>query len=158
MAPQMETFRGKLLAALVILIALPIWLPFLVIALFLFLLHRVALHVLIWVCWLPRGKNVLLVYSDSPIWHEYMTNQVLPLVKNRAIVLNWSERKKWPRWSLAAQAFWSFGGGNAFNPLVVVFRPTRPAKVFRFWAAFKDWKHGRTESVEAIRRQMLAYL
>jgi hypothetical protein len=47
--------------------------------------------------WLPRGKDIIVVYSDSSIWHEYMTNEVLPLLQERAIVLNWSERNRWPR-------------------------------------------------------------
>ncbi len=154
MSGQKTKFREKFLAVFLFLIALPIWLPFLVIVLTLFILRRVAVHILVWLCWLPRGKNVLLVFSDSPIWYEYMTTHILPLVRNRAVVLNWSERKKWARWSLAAQAFRSFGGESAFNPLVVVFRPMRPARVFRFWAAFKDWKHGRTGQVKRLMEEL----
>lgn len=156
-----ETFVEKLRIAflvLLILIALPIILPLVVIALLLSLLHRMAVHALIWLVWLPRGKDILLVYSDSPIWHEYMTAQILPLVQSRAVVLNWSERKEWPKWSLAAHAFRTFGGDREFNPLVVLFRPLRPALVLRFWSAFRDWKHGRPESVEAIKRQLLTAL
>jgi hypothetical protein len=58
------------------------------------------LYLLVWALWLPRGKDVLLVYWDSPIWHEYVTTQILPLVQDRAVVLNWSERKKWSHRSL----------------------------------------------------------
>jgi hypothetical protein len=63
---------------------------------------------------------VLLVYSDSPIWQEYITTQVLPLVRERAVVLNWSVRKKWSRSSLAFAVFHHFGGASDFNPLVVL--------------------------------------
>jgi hypothetical protein len=92
---------------------------------------------LVWVLWLPRGKNVLLVYSDSPIWHEYMLTEVMPPLGKHAIVLNWSERSKWPWWSFRVYVFHCFAGDREFNPLVVLFRPFRRARVFRFWSAFK---------------------
>jgi len=87
-----------------------------------------------------------------------MSAEVVPLMPERAVVLNWSERKKWPRWSLARHAFRTFGGQREFNPIVVVFRPLHRAEVFRFWQAFKDWKHGHTEPVERLRQRLLAAL
>jgi hypothetical protein len=112
------------------------------IALTLGLAHRAALYALVWTLWLPKGRDILFVYSDSPIWHEYMTTQILPLVQSRAVVLNWSERKLWPWLSLAVSVFHSFGGGREFNPLVIIFRPFARAKLFRFWQPFQDWKRG----------------
>jgi hypothetical protein len=87
-----------------------------------------------------------------------MATQVLPLVQERAVVLNWSERKKWPRWSVEVAVFHHFGGAGDFNPLVVLFRPFRFARVFRFWSAFKDWKHGYKGPVERIREELIATL
>ena len=101
---------------------------------------------------------MLFVYSDSPIWHEYMTTQVLPLVQERAVVLNWSERKKWPRWSLGVAVFHHFGGSSDFNPLVVLFQPLHLARMFRFWSAFKDWKRGYKEPAERLTQELLACL
>jgi|SRR5690242_16530414 len=126
-------------------------LPLILLALLLFALHRAILYVLVWLVWLPRGKDILVVYSNSPVWQEYMTEQVLPLVEDRAIVLNWSERSSWRKWRLTQQVFYSFGGHREFNPLVVLFRPLRRARLFRFWSAFKDWKHGHTENLEALK-------
>jgi hypothetical protein len=128
--------------------------PLVILAFLLFALHRAVLYLLIWILWLPRGKDTLFVSSDSPIWCKYMTQQVLPLVQERAVVLNWSERSIWRRWSLPVCVLRSFGGEHAFNPLVVVFRPPRRAKLFRFWWAFKDFKHGRTEPVERLRNDL----
>jgi hypothetical protein len=108
--------------------------------------------------WLPRGKDVLVVLSESPIWHEYMLAEILPPVQHRAVVLNWSERKRWPRWSFARHVFRTFKGERNFNPLVLVFRRFRRAKVFRFWQPFQEWKHGHKESVEGLKRQLLAAL
>ena len=99
-----------------------------------------------------------MVYSDSPIWHEYMTTQVLPLVQERAVVLNWSERTKWSRWSLAVAVFHHFGGAGDFNPLVLFFKPLRMASIYRFWSAFKDWKRGYKEPVERLTQALVASL
>jgi hypothetical protein len=137
---------------------LPLILPLLLIALMLYWLHRLLLYVLIWCIWLPRGKDALVVYSDSPIWRDYMMQQVVPLLEERAVVLNWSERSQWPRWSFATHVFRSFGGNRDFNPMVVLFRPLRRAKFFRFWSAFKEWKHGKTFEVDWLQRELNLYI
>jgi hypothetical protein len=139
-------------------ILLPVIIPLAAFVLFLYWLHQLVLYTLIWLLWLPRGKDVLLVYSDSPIWHEYMTTQVLPLVQERAFILNWSERSKWRKWSFAVHVFRSIGGRREFNPMVAVFRPFQSAKLFRFWSAFKDWKRGYTEPVERLRKNLILAL
>ena len=131
-----------------------VFLPLILLALLLFALHRAILHALVWLVWLPKGKDTLVVYSNSPIWQEYMTEQVLPLVEDRAIVLNWSERSRWRKWRMTQQVFYNFGGHQEFNPLVVLFRPFRRARLFRFWSAFKEWKHGHSESLEALKNDL----
>ncbi len=157
MSRQKTTWRKFAQAALVVLLS-PIGIPLVVFGFALFVLHRAVLYTLVWMLWLPKGKDTLLIYSDSPIWHEYMTQQILPLVKERAFVLNWSERKKWRRWSLPIQVFESFAGRQAFNPMVIVFRPLRRATRFRFWEAFQDSKRGYTEPVERLRDELLTTL
>lgn len=158
MSREEQPVRQRIVRAALILVLLPVLLPLVAFALTLFLLHRAVLYLLIWLTWLPAGKDVLLVYSDSPIWHDYMTGEVLPLVQERAVVLNWSERRKWPMWSLAVQAARSFGGQRDFNPMVALFRPFRRARLFRFWPAFKDWKRGNTEPVSKLRDDLLRSL
>jgi hypothetical protein len=96
------------------------------------------------------------VLSDSPVWRGYMSAEIVPLVRGRGVILNWSERKKWRRWSLAAHVFHIFGGRREFNPLV--FRPLRRAEVLRFWQAFKNWKHGNTGPLERDRQRLLTAL
>jgi hypothetical protein len=156
-----ESLGRKFQIALIVavfVVLLPVWLPFMVVGLAVYLAIRLALHFLILLTWLPKGKDVLLVYSQSPIWHDYMTMQILPLVKDRAIVLDWSERKKWRKYSLPVLAFRLLGGHRNFNPLVIHFRPFRRAKLFRFWPAFKDWKHGKAETVDQLRCDLLSVL
>jgi hypothetical protein len=162
MAREKRPLGRRLGNAALVVLALPfvllLVLPLALAAAAMYFLHKMALYILVWALWLPKGKDVLVVYSDSPIWHDYMSAEVVPLVRERAVVLNWSERKKWPRWSFAAHVFRSFGGNRNFNPLVVVFRPYRHAEVFRFWSAFTDWKHGHTEPVELLRQRLLLTL
>jgi hypothetical protein len=144
--------------AALVLVLLPFVLPLALLALTSHVLYRTLLYVLVWALWLPKGKDVLLVYSDSPIWHEYMTTQVLPVVGERAVVLNWSERKRWSQWSLAPAIFHHFGGAGDFNPLVVLFKPLRRANIYRFWSAFKDLKRGHQEPLERLTQELVASL
>lgn len=150
--------RSNLLQKISLIVLIPIFLPFIVIAYTLFFAHRILLYALVWSFWLPRGKDILLVYSDSPIWHEYITTQILPLIQGRVVTLNWSERRRWARWSLAVQLFWSFGTRREFNPLVVMFRPLKRARIFRFWQPFQAWKKGYTGHVERLRQEIFAIL
>lgn len=156
--PKLLRTVGNAALTVVILPFLPFILALALIAVILHLLYRVALYLLIWSLWLPKGKDILFIFSDSPIWREYMATELLPLVEERAIVLNWSRRKTWSRWSLSVAAFRHFGGHRAFNPMIVIFRPFHTAKAFRFWAAFREWKQGNRQSIDRLRADLLAVL
>ncbi len=108
----------------------------------------------VWSFWCVRGRYSLVVYSDSPIWREYFVKDVLPAAGDRAVELNWSARKQW-KLSIAAAAFRAFGGSTAFNPLAIVFIPWQWPQMFRFYEAFRDFKHGRPERVDMLRREFL---
>ena len=155
---QGKTLTRRVLDAALVLLIFTIALPLALVTIGLALLYRGALYLLVWLLWLPKDKDILFVYSDSPIWREYMTTEILPLVESRAVVLNWSERSKWPLWSLGVSVFHRFGGARDFNPLVVLFRPFQRARTFRFWPAFKDWKRGSREPLERLRQELFAAL
>jgi len=129
--------------------------PLAIFALVLYVVVSAFLYVAIWLLWCSRGKDVLFVYSDSPVWHAYLEAQVLPKIADRAIILNWSERKKWSKMSLAYSVFTHFGGYQQFNPLGIVFSPWRRAQVFRFWQAFRDFKHGHDEALKKMQSDFL---
>jgi hypothetical protein len=158
MTRQKKTTRQKIEDAALLLVFLPIILivlvPLLLIVFTFYLIHRSVLYLLIWLLWLPRGKDVLVITSDSPIWRDYIANEVLPLVQARAVVLNWSARKRWPKWSFSRHVFRTFAGEREFNPMVVLFPIFRPARLFRFWSAFKSFKTGDTEAVERLRLEL----
>jgi hypothetical protein len=107
----------------------------------LFVISSVSLHICIWLLWCTRGRDILFVYSNSPVWHDYVEQHLLPWLRGRAVVLNWSDRNLWrflP--TLAHMAFYYFGAQREFNPLAVVFRPLRRSRIFRFWRPFRDLK------------------
>jgi hypothetical protein len=149
-----ESAPKVLLLPIVLLILFPI----LVLALAMHFLNLILVYVLIGLWWIPNGKDILYVSSDSPIWRDYMETQILPLLAKRAMVLNWSEREKWSWLSFPVRVFRAFKGGRDFNPMVVVFRPSRRARVFRFLPAFKEWKWGRKEKLEQLRRDLMLAL
>lgn len=95
--------------------------------------------------WGVQGKDLLLVYSDSPHWQRYVEETWLPRWGHRAVLLNWSERSKWKGSTRAEVAlFRAFAGEREFNPLgIAVPRQGRHAQVVRFWRAFRDHKHGK---------------
>lgn len=103
----------------------------------------IVLRLAVWIWWCPRGRTVLVVTSASPVWDEYMAERVL------SIVLKWSQRKHW-RPSLATSVFHHFGGCLNFNPMVIVFRPLGRTHVFRYFKAFRDYKHGNAKPIRRL--------
>ena len=158
MSREPESTGRKMARFAFIALLLPIILPLLIVGLVLHFLNNIVIYLLVWVWWLPKGKDVLYVSSESPIWKEYMETEVFPLVAERAIVLSWSARSKWPKWSFAVRVFRTFGRGRDFNPMVVLFRPFRRARIFRFLPAFQEQKHGNSASVEQLRRDLIQVL
>lgn len=122
-----------------------------------FVITSVCLRVVIWSWWCVRGRDILFVYSDSPVWHDYIEQHILPYLGERAVVLNWSQRKRW-RISLARLAFHHFGGYRQFNPIGVVFRPFGRTRTFRFWQPFQDFKHGQPEALHKMETEFFGLI
>jgi hypothetical protein len=129
-------------------------LPYAVIYLLLYSVWVFCLHVVIWTWWCARGRDVLFVYSESPLWREYIERQLLPILAQRAVILNWSERSAWS-FSLGRAAFRHFGGSREFNPMAVVFRPLRRTRTFRFWKPFRELNRGRPQALEVMEAELL---
>ena len=143
--------KGNVLAKALAILLLIVFSPILMIGVILYLFWGIILYIAIWLTW--RKQDILFVYSDSPTWKDYIEREILPYIRERAIVLNWSERKRWKN-SLAVFAFRYFGGDRNFNPIALVFRPFRFVRVYRFFEAFKDLKHGDPQRVEKIKREL----
>jgi hypothetical protein len=157
MTPVIKRLKQFALAVLLV-VLFPLLAIAGMLALLLFAAYELLLFALIRIFWLARGTDVLLVYSDSPIWLEYMNSRILPLVKDRAKVLNWSKRKQWPRWSLPVRVFRAYSGSRDFNPMLILFRPFRKAVFFRFLSAFEEFKHGKPERLEQMRDDLIVEL
>jgi hypothetical protein len=144
----MKTIKeNKWYNQLLVVILLPIWLPLVLFILVLVLIVSIIINLSVWLFWSTRGIRLLYVYSNSPIWQAHIEQEILPKLLEGAIVLNWSERKAWKRINMASLVFWHFGGYRAFNPMAVILKPFRRAKVFRFYEAFKDYKYGKNETL-----------
>lgn len=138
----------------IILLLLPL-IPLLLVTYF---AYAVVLQMVIWTCWSTRGVNVLLVYSDSPNWHDYIEANIIPRLPSSTVAINWSDRRHWKRFSLPVMAARFFGGSREFNPMIVVFRPFHWAKTYRFWQPFKDYRHGRPEPLHALETRLFGDL
>lgn len=145
-SPQNRSAVSKVLITLLLIVVSPV----LIVAVLLYFVWGAILYFSLW---LTRKKFVIFVYSDSPIWKDYIERDILPHIQNRALILNWSERRNW-KMSLAVLTFRYFGGYRNFNPIGMVFRPFRFVKTYRFFGAFKDFKHGNFEKVNELREAL----
>lgn len=150
-SPKRLSRGAKTLIAFLLVILSPV----LIIAIMFYLLWGVILCTLIWLTW--RKRFVLFVYSDSPIWKDYIETEIFPHIQDHTIILNWSQRKSWKP-SLAVLAFRYFGGYRNFNPIAIVFRPFHLVKTYRFFQAFRAYKHGDPEKVEETKNQLFENL
>ncbi len=108
--------------------------------------------------WGRQGKRILLVYSRSPIWQEYIENNWLPYVGPHAVVVDWSDRAAWPKWApLEVRAFRYWGGDRDFNPMVVLFPRRGSVRTIRFWRAFRDFKHGNGSALEKAECELISF-
>jgi hypothetical protein len=123
-----------------LLLSIPIVLIWLVVS------FAVSLFVLlvVWSTWPVKGKDLLVVYSDSPLWQTYFESGLLPRVRSRAEVLNWSQRSRWPTMSLKRIVFDRFKKEKEFVPVVIKFSRFSWPRQIRLYRAFHGCKHGKS--------------
>jgi hypothetical protein len=132
-------------------------LPLVVAALLLWLVSAFLLLMVVWLTWCPRRRYAVVMYSNSPVWREYFETHVIPQLGDRAVVLNWSERKRW-NLTLPVILFRVFGGSRDFNPLAIVFEPLSWPRRFEFYKAFRSFKRGIPDDVEKVRVEFFRLL
>lgn len=155
---QKQSIFHRLAILLLVVPFVVLGLPFLLSLLVVWVVYGILLTVAVWLTWCPRGIDALVVFSDSPHWKEHMIDVVIPRVEGRSIILNWSERKQWKQYALAVAVFRYFGGERDFNPMVVVLRPLRLPRTFRFRQAFLDRRHGKADALSDVEDQLNSYL
>jgi hypothetical protein len=115
------------------------------------------LRVWFWRAHAARGRRVLFVYSASPNWQAYVEEHILPRIGERAVLLNWSERRLWSSTSpWEARFFRRFAGDREFNPLALVFCARGRVRSVRFHQAFLDFKHGEDSALRAAEEELFA--
>jgi len=99
---------------------------------------------LVWMKWGSMGKDLLVVYANEGDAKEW-SDRIFSLVGTRAVVLDYSERAHWPRWSLASQVFGIFGPHpipeslmRYYLPAVIVLKRNQKPKKFCFGNRKKD--------------------
>ena len=107
-------------------------------------LYGLLLRPMVWIEWEKRGHDVLVIETESDHSRQWMA-RLSPLITNRAVHLNWKQRKTWDRWSLPVQLFELFGPHGKPEqftelslPAVIVFRQLRRPKTFTFGSRPKD--------------------
>lgn len=152
------TIFKRIIAVVLLAPVVALIVPLILVLLAAMLVYGVLLTVIVWLLWCTRGIDTLVVYSDSPNWHDYMTESVMPKLQDRSIVLNWSERRHWRSFSLSVAVFRFFGGDRQYNRIVVVLRPFRVPRTFRFWQPFRDRKHGNLAPLNDLECKLYSYL
>src|SRR5438477_12417869 len=62
------------------------------------------------------GRFVLLIYSDSPNWKDYIDENILPQIEPHVVILNWSKRREWPKTNpIESRVFRRWAGETEFN-------------------------------------------
>jgi hypothetical protein len=102
------------------------------------------------------GKDLLIVYSDSPVWGRYIEEGWIARWSERAVVLNRSS----PAWSHDpdAQLWRRMAGRTEHTPVAIVVPRRGQPKVIRFYLAFRDFKHGRRTALNQKERELEAAL
>jgi hypothetical protein len=102
------------------------------------------------------GKDVVVVYTDSPHWKEYIETRWLPRFGERTIALNRS--KPWREDQAEARLWRAVAGSAEHTPVVIVVPPHGKVQIVRFWLAFRDFKHGKDKRLRDAEARLASIL
>tara|TARA_R110002072_G_scaffold95501_1_gene210577 strand:+ start:977 stop:1450 length:474 start_codon:yes stop_codon:yes gene_type:complete len=106
----------------------------------------------------PENTFILFTYSESENWTDYIEQKIIPRIAAHAQIINRSQQKDWKsRYPTERRALESWGNLN-INPVAIVFRPWKPAKVIAFYEAFRDLKHGKESTINAKTEELFQWL
>jgi hypothetical protein len=98
------------------------------------------------------GRDLLLVYTDSPHWKDHIESKWVARWRERAVTLN--RTRPWSRKQAEAALWLAVAGPLEHTPLAVVVAPSGKARVIRLFAAFRDFKHGKDTKLRAAEREL----
>jgi hypothetical protein len=120
--------------------------------------YWLVLRLLIEIRWGAQGKRILLVYSRSPVWQQYIEATWLPRIGDHVVILNWSDRSQWRRSrTLAALAFRYWAPRSNFNPMAILFPAFLGTRHIGFYDAFRDWKHGNSTKLQQAEAELFSF-
>ena len=102
------------------------------------------------------GKDLVLVYTDSPTWRSYIEVNWLPKWGARAVTLNRS--KPWLPSQPEAELWRLLAGRRDHTPLAIVLPRGGDPIVVRFWPAFLAFKHGKAHELHRAEDRLSAAL
>ena len=102
------------------------------------------------------GKDVVVVYTDSPHWKEYIETRWLPRWGDRAIAFDRS--KPWREDQVEARLWRAVAGTAEHTPVVIVVPPRGKVQIVRFWLAFRDFKHGKDKRLREAEARLATIL
>ncbi|MFL5620169.1 MAG: hypothetical protein ACJ79A_17455 [Gemmatimonadaceae bacterium] len=102
------------------------------------------------------GKDVVVVYTDSPHWKEYIETRWLPRWGDRAIAFDRS--KPWRVDQPEARLWRAVAGAVEHTPVVIVVPPSGRVQIVRFFLAFRDHKHGREQRLREAEARLAQLL
>ena len=100
------------------------------------------------------GIDILITYSTSPHWQEYIERNWLPLYRERAVVFNRS--LPWRDNDPHAALWRTFTRGGEHTPSVIVLSAGSMPRVIRFYSAFRDYKHGKHAAMRKAEAELAA--
>jgi hypothetical protein len=122
-------------------------------------LYRLLLRFVVEMLWAARGRRILLVYSRSPVWQDYIETKWLPRLRDHAVVLNWSDRATWRRTNpFAAWVFRHWAPSENFNPMAILFPRFPSTRRIAFYLAFRDWKHGNDAALREAENRLFEFV
>lgn len=98
----------------------------------------------LWNYWHGKnGRQFLVVFSNSPKWHGYFVEKIVPLIGEQGLIVNTTRDNKWSSsTSVGRRAHKHWGGTEEHTPIVIYFPRVGHVQVFRFYKAFKDRDSG----------------
>lgn len=119
--------------------------------------YLAALPSLLMFCWQAYGKLLILLFllqqgkheihgvlvtSDSPVWKDYIQENWLDRFGSHFIVLNASRRSQWRNSPATRLYFFFCPQQENYCPVVILLQGFHHPRVYRFFYAFRDHKHG----------------
>ena len=102
------------------------------------------------------GKDVLIVYTGSPHWKDYIETNWLPRWGHRAVILD--RTRPWKADQVEARLWRALAGSAEHTPVVIVVPPRGRVHVVRFYLAFRDYKHGKDRALREAEARLARLL